>query len=140
MSDVIHLRAHHLLCTMAYEGKGYDANFTKKMNEVTRRLREEQEVEICLENGPDDLCSACPNLSEGVCRYQEKVMRFDDGVKAHLNLLPGKTYRYWKLTERIHTELTQQDICDICGDCEWYEESRCSRLLLSSQATPYQHL
>lgn len=36
--DVITLRPHHLLCTQAYSGKGYDEAFVRNMDRVTESL------------------------------------------------------------------------------------------------------
>ncbi|WRS27259.1 DUF1284 domain-containing protein [Oscillospiraceae bacterium MB08-C2-2] len=125
------LRPHHLLCTQGYSGRGYSEEFVANMNRVTDRLRNHRGTEIKLTFSTDDICSACPHkLGEGLCRYQEKVLRYDSKVTSHF-ALQEKTYTYDALIEEIRSRITGTVMDDICADCAWYPVSACRKNLLA---------
>ena len=129
--NMIKMRPHHLLCTQGYSGKGYSDAFVDNMTRIVTTLRSDSDarVEICFDT--DDLCTACPSkLAEGVCRSDEKVLRYDDGVIRLLDLKEGE-YRYQDLIRRLDECLTEQELERICGDCEWYPVSACRKNILS---------
>ena len=96
-----------------FTGKGYSEEFTKNMSRVITAL--ESGENIILVNGEDDICRACPYNTNGVCKDNEKVNRYDSAVKDALSLEYGKEYNYNDLCK------TKIDITEICGDCEWSE-------------------
>jgi uncharacterized protein len=52
----IRLRPHHLLCMLAYSGKGYTDAFVANYDTVMARLNGREEIRIV--SGPDDICTA----------------------------------------------------------------------------------
>lgn len=66
------------------------------MNSIKERFLNGEAYEIV--EGADDVCAFCPNLIDGICRDNEKVMRFD----------------------RLTAEFGTNDISKICSDCQWY--------------------
>ena len=56
---MIRLRGHHLFCCTLFQGSGYDGTFASRMAQVMERLQAGEE--ICLVEGCDDVCAACPN-------------------------------------------------------------------------------
>lgn len=92
MKKIVRLRAHHGMCLAFFEGKGYSRGFTSNMEKVKNCFKDETEVELCMEK--DVICSACPNLKNGICATADKVEK---------NII--KADRREK----------------ICGDCRWTE-------------------
>ena len=39
-------------------------------------------ADVCLTVKTDEICSACPNNSQGICEAAEKVKRYDNAVLA----------------------------------------------------------
>lgn len=93
---MLRLRAHHLNCIPRFKGAGYSREFCKNMESIKSRLENGEEYEFVA--GADDVCLACPNLVNGICKSSEKVERYD------------------RLTQKYGTA----DISKICSDCEWY--------------------
>lgn len=117
-SEVIQLRPHHLLCTRFFEGKGYSSEFTVHMTETIRRL--EDGARIQLVNGSDEICKRCPNMREGRCTTQEKVMGYDVGVLKRTGLEYGDTLDFQELYRLIGERIIEQGTMgEICGDCSW---------------------
>ena len=93
---MLRLRAHHLNCIPRFNGSGYSEEFCKHMQEIKERFLNGEKYEIV--DGADDVCRFCPNLIDGVCKDNEKVMRFDS----------------------LTVQLGTKDISKICADCKWY--------------------
>lgn len=127
----ITLRPHHLLCLRTWAGRGYSEAFTGNMDRIARLLRENPDRRVLLVRGADEICAACPNLTEdGTCRSEEKVRRLDDGVTGLLEAegtgrhskgcssSAGTAFGNYQLVidSRLN-EFTQEKLC---GECEWF--------------------
>ena len=113
------LRPHHLLCTRFYSGHGYSEGFNLKMQAVLTKLKNGEQFTLTL--GSDDLCESCPNLSDGICRTQEKVSRYDTQTLLRLGLSDGDTLDPARTKELTDKKIFQVPnvFAAICGDCEW---------------------
>ncbi|MDO5400615.1 MAG: DUF1284 domain-containing protein [Eubacteriales bacterium] len=114
----IRLRAHHGMCLAFFEGKGYSTAFTAHMQQVLDGIAGDPTVELVTQG--DIVCSACPNLADGVCVTAEKVLRYDSQVLA-LCGLEAHTRLPWSAFSRLVTEriLLPRRRESICGDCQW---------------------
>lgn len=126
---MIKLRPHHLLCTQAYVGKGYNEEFVKNMDEKVSLLRNNNEQEIMIITDLDSLCSYCPENKGGLCSSQEKVNAMDEKVIRYFNL-NKKTYFYKDVVSKIRSEITNEIFNDICQSCEWYSFGMCKKLIV----------
>ena len=131
MDEIIRLRPHHLLCTQGYNGKGYSDAFVSNMDRVTEKLRRDRNAHIEIVFSTDSLCSSCPSkVSDGICKSDNKVLNFDNGVVNILKLEEG-IYSYQELISRLDDYLSSgvgdERLKAICGDCEWYSVSPCWR-------------
>lgn len=117
------LRGHHLLCLKGFQGYGYDENFTKNMTEVNV-LRKQPETKILLTNASDDICKACPNLKNGLCKDQlhnGNIVRMDEAVLKNLDV--SKEYNSTELFEKIDTIFnSKESVSEICFNCLWHEK------------------
>lgn len=117
------LRGHHLLCLKGFQGYGYDEEFTKNMVEVNSK-RKQPETTVTLTSSPDDICSACPNLKDGICEDEtknENIISMDNAV---LNKLNSKgEYNSIELFEKIDEIFTNKEsVREICFNCIWHEK------------------
>lgn len=116
---MIQLRPHHLLCIRKYTGHGYDACFTRHMDEMVSTLGKNPETEIRLVRGCDDLCGACPHNCGGSCATLGKVADMDAAV---LEAVGNPTGGIWRdLTKRAEQILHSDTFPAICGNCSWFE-------------------
>lgn len=114
------IRPHHLLCMGNFVGKGYSEEFTANMRRVMTSL--ENGESLILVNGADDICRACPFNTSGICKDEEKVMRYDTAAKSALSLEYGREYVYNEISEAVTEKIYKAGkLSDICGDCEWFE-------------------
>lgn len=115
---VMQLRAHHGMCLAFFEGKGYSQGFTAHMQTVLDGMRTDPMLELVTEG--DVVCTACPNLREGLCVTAELVLSFDRKV---LSLCGLKEHQQLPWSE--FSRLVSQHILipgrreNICGCCEW---------------------
>lgn len=129
---IIEIRAHHGLCIAFFRGKGYSEAFTAHMAGIIGRLKEE--TKILLTEREDDICFACPNLTENGCNEKEKVKAFDRRAMELCGLFGeeeageapvGRRERIvsWKQFQKaVEENITG---CgrrrEVCGECEWDE-------------------
>ena len=85
---MIKLRPHHILCIAHYEGNSYSEAFNLKMQEIIKRLETGEGFTLVFE--ADDLCSSCPNLTNGICKTENKVQRYDTMTAELLHIGEGQ--------------------------------------------------
>lgn len=112
------LRPHHALCALFFTGHGYSPAFTRHMENVLAGMQNGATVRICV--GADELCSACPNMSDGVCACAQKVNRYDARTLEMLELRPGDEVSAAELRARAIDRIILSGRFDkVCSDCEW---------------------
>ena len=110
------IRAHHGMCLYFFQGKGYSGEFVENMEKMKQIL--EENPEICLMDGPDDVCAACPNRLTEACA--EKASRYDREVLRRCGLSVGQRLFYRDFSQKvIETILRPGMRAEICGDCQW---------------------
>ena len=112
------LRGHHLLCLKGFQGYGYDEDFTENMTRVND-IRKHGDTAIWLTNSHDDVCKACPNLKDGLCKdplHNKSIVQMDDEVLKNLDI--SKEYNSIELFEKIDTLFnTKESVSNICFNC-----------------------
>ena len=104
------------MCLAFFQGKGYSGAFTENMARM-KKILEDNPV-ICIWDGYDDICAACPNKRTGSCA--EKACRYDREVLARSGLTVGETMPYLAFSRAvIDTILRPGKREEICGDCQW---------------------
>lgn len=125
------LRPHHLLCTQAYEGKGYNEEFIENMNKNIELLRYKKGFKVKIESTLDELCIGCPNNKGEVCDTENKVITMDKKILKYFNL-KEEIYIYKELIDIIQSKITGEILEDICKECEWYKYKMCERAILKN--------
>lgn len=120
-------RAHHILCTVLYEGKGYSGAFCENMTAVTERLRTNPDEAFILAAEPDLICAHCPNQTEnGECSQDHnRVVDKDHRVLANLGLTEGECCSYREMCEHARARITEELFDRLCGTCEWRMQGLC---------------
>ena len=112
------IRPHHGMCLAFFIGNGYSGGFTAHMQEMLDLFMEG--ADVCLTVKTDEICSACPNNSQGICEAAEKVKRYDDAVLAECGLKEGQELAFLEFTEAVQKKIIQNGKrLEICGDCQW---------------------
>lgn len=123
------LRPHHLLCTQAYEGKGYSEEFIDNMNKNIKLLRYKKGFKVKIKSVLDDLCTGCPNNKGQICDTENKVKIMDEKVLKYFDL-KEENYVYKDVINLIQREITRDILEDICSECEWYKYEMCKKAIL----------
>ena len=120
-------RAHHILCTSLYEGKGYSGAFCRNMTRVVNLLRGNPDIPLRLVAGADLICADCPNHDgAGHCTQNgNHVAEKDRDLIALLRLKEGDNYTYRQLSQRAREYLTESFFEASCGNCEWKQQGLC---------------
>lgn len=130
---MIKLRGHHALCTMLFEGKGYENSFTENMTKVVDRLPHE---DIQLISDYDVICSCCPNINDACPEHCEniRIAKKDRHIMELLRIAEGETIRYSHIAERIIENMTEENFSESCSDCCWSAQGICRYDKLISSA------
>jgi len=125
------LRAHHLLCLHGFRGEGYSSEFVANMTALRDRLLYGSPLHVEVLDSPDDICTACPHLSEHGCARKDgeseaRVGKKDGRVLARLGLSAGDGMPSDMLLGLVAEEFGDGNIEDICGYCSWYPLGWCS--------------
>ncbi|MBN1794378.1 MAG: DUF1284 domain-containing protein [Candidatus Omnitrophica bacterium] len=126
------IRAHHLICLVAYNGQGYGPEFEKTFNDMQHRYLTSATGEIEVIAGPDAACESCTFFSGDGCSSsqdgpEEKIVAFDNKALRLLKLSPG-TYRARDILRRVRS-LSTQELDDFCKGCSWYHKTNCVELI-----------
>lgn len=125
MSDVITIRAHHLLCFQGFQGYGYSADFVKNMARLVDKIRATpKNISLKLVVGQDDFCTACPHHGGDTCDKDadadSRMRAMDTAALAALKLTPDTIDTAEKLITLSNLILkTHDDVAAVCGRCEW---------------------
>lgn len=120
-------RAHHIICTSLYEGKGYSGAFCENMTAVVERLRSNPKEELCLVAEPDIICKNCPNCTgEKSCAHNSnRVVEKDRRVMEWLDLREGNIYSYQEMCRHAREHMTEEIFLKNCGKCDWRKQGLC---------------
>ena len=127
---MLEIRPHHFLCMKAFVGKGYSKEFVENMRTTIDILKNDKNQTIKIIYGVDNLCSKCPNnTDEKLCSTNEKVMIMDKKVMDYFNIDCGE-YKYDEIMDLIYNNINEEILQDICGNCNWYNQTNCKDLIL----------
>jgi len=121
----VRLRAHHLLCLLAYAGKGYSPAFTANYDRLAARIAAGEAVEIV--SGPDDICAPLLDGDAPHCRL-DRVMRRDrlaaEAVAGLLSrsIAPGTVLDFDAHTiASLRVAFANGTARAACAGCEWFD-------------------
>lgn len=132
MTRAITFRPHHFLCSLGYQGKGYDDAFTANMDRVVADGFHQEggdETLITVTREADVICGPCPHRRGQGCASQEKIDGLDARHAARLNLVDGETLSWAEAKMRIAAKVKSGDLSDLCKGCQWLELGLCEDAL-----------
>lgn len=102
------------------------------MEAVRRRLRSEPALIVEVLDSPDDICAACPHMSEGHCARngdpsEGRISRKDNAVLQVLGLAPGDRIAASELFALASERFGATGLRDICGSCRWFGFGWCEQ-------------
>lgn len=129
---MLELRAHHLLCTILYKGKGYSKAFTDNMDEVVNALHDPDTI-VKLKTSPDAICSECPNAkADGSCALDDNskatgnIQSLDEIVLKEFKLNAGDVKTSKDFFKSARENMSKEFFDKCCGACRWHEMGLCS--------------
>lgn len=134
---MIHLRVHHLLCSVLFEGKGYSDSFVENMTKIVNELKKADST-VYLTCKPDSICSDCPNaLSDGKCALDKEntnlssannkeIASLDQFIASSFSLKLETEYNSGELFKLIQSNITKDFFESSCSTCRWYHLGLCS--------------
>lgn len=125
----INLRAHHLICNLCFQDKGYNKVFVQNFQKIHDAI-DNDDAAITIIDGNDDICAKCPEKTGMICEHEQKVMAIDQAYLNLLKLKPGQTIAKQELLHRIKQYLTINDFHKICENCSWYDANLCAPVIL----------
>lgn len=128
------LRGHHLICLHFFAGQGYDSKFIANLESAVYRAKS---IGATVIEGPDDVCSSCPNLDGSICAESEgaeaEVRNMDSEALRLLGLRPGEAAGWDAISRRLSDAfpLWHKSFClgpsEFVPGCRWISACRASR-------------
>ena len=132
MPHKITFRPHHFLCSLGYQGKGYDDAFTANMDSVvTDGLHQSggDETLITVTRQADVICGPCPHRRGTGCASQDRIDKLDHRHAERLNLIEGETITWGAAKDRIASNVQKGDLSTLCKGCQWLDLGLCEAAL-----------
>lgn len=122
-SDILKIRAHHLLCIQGFQGYGYSRDFERNMERIVNFLTSNPNSPLELMVGADIICQKCPHLENGHCnRSSSSTIRdMDLKVLKKLGLKEGAREPAQKLLGEVKA-WDRHDLQGICWECSWKDK------------------
>lgn len=112
-----------MLCLQGFQGYGYSEDFVLNMVRINE-LRKSKDCIITLTNGPDDICSACPNLKNNICENEKQnqiIVNMDEEVLSQLN--SKKEHNSPELFNEVSSKFNSfKSVENVCKGCKWSNE------------------
>lgn len=129
---MLEIRAHNLLCIQGFIGLGYSEKFVANMTKIVDELRSNPETKVKISVSPDNICSACPHLSDQGCTlkgegHELHMRRQDLDVLKRLGCKEGEALQWSEIIRRIAKNITGSELTKICGQCPWLPSGLCAR-------------
>lgn len=119
----INLRGHHLLCIQGFQGYGYNKEFIVNMKKIKSLLKKDTTI-LTISNCSDDICRACPNLKNDICKnseYNKNIVKMDNIVISKLKIENPMNAK--DLLKLVNQRFDSEDkIEDICKNCYWFSK------------------
>ncbi|MEW5705528.1 MAG: DUF1284 domain-containing protein [Actinomycetota bacterium] len=128
-SEVIYLRAHHLICINTFSGLGYSDAFINNMARIVEALNSPSQP-LRIIDRLDDICAFCCHSNGRQCLKNGKlVLEMDNKVKEilQIDLSADKIYTAGFLNKKVERAMKKGFFCKVCKDCEWF--TICRQLL-----------
>lgn len=121
----IALRAHHLLCTLTYVGKGYNAPFVANYDAIAAALVNGEPVRLVA--GPDDICAPlCDRGDRPHCLGWRATRRDTQAARDLVPLIgvalsAGTRFRLdGRRLVRLREAFAAGTIRAACAGCQWH--------------------
>ena len=124
MADDPHLplRAHHLLCVLKYQGKGYSSEFVSNFDRIWQGVKTGRYTHAIARSVADPICHACPHLSDQAeptsCHFHDSIGARDRRLLEKMGWKEGTVVPLLETLstlQRRHAELLEV----VCSGCEW---------------------
>ena len=127
----LQLRPHHLLCLIAFRGRGYSDEFVERMTQLQQRYLAGEPVQLL--TGADDGCAACPHTDEDegcLAPMGLEPTRLDRRILTGLGLTEGQSVTV-KDVARSLQGWPEARVAQLCEGCIWRDDAGCTDLILT---------
>ncbi len=123
----MNIRGHHLFCTYCFYGSGKKRaedffGVKNAIPELLEKLRQNPDMEICVQTDLDDVCEICPlkrpdgcGRSADAAAQNAKLSSWDRALLDTLELKEGDSINARELEVRIREKIP--DISKFCTNC-----------------------
>lgn len=132
MATSITFRPHHFLCSLGYQGKGYDDDFTANMDHVVSHGlhgNDGDDTVITVTHQADVICGPCPHRRGTGCASQEKIDGLDRRHAHALHLKSGDVLTWGAAKQKIARFVNKGDLSTLCQGCQWLDLGLCEDAL-----------
>lgn len=133
-STTVNLRGHHLLCLLAFRGKGYNRAFINNLAKLQEKIRNDKKIKIKIVEGADDICVQCPYLNGNTCCKEaeertQKINKIDNNILNKLNFKKNEIITLSDLVKSL-SQIPKQELAKLCSSCSWLKTENCPKEII----------
>ena len=125
---LFHLRPHHLICNLCFQGKGYNEEFTENFRVIHQALKKKTN-KIKIIQSIDDICSKCPEKQAPNCKNEALVTEIDCAYLKILQLKYGEIITVAGMENKIKKHLSMEKFHTACEKCSWKASGICEAII-----------
>lgn len=123
------------MCIQGFRGQGYSPKFIANLARLKDRLQKDPELQIKVVAGADDICAACPHLSDESCICPDQdVDTLDQKMLNQLGLELGDEGNWESFLDVIRSKMKPGQLRGLCSHCRWRDLDFCDSGLKAIQA------
>lgn len=126
------LRGHHLVCLHYFHGEGYAPAFIENLEKLISLAEAGEEIQVAY--GADDVCRACPYLSNDQCAHKEgaekEVQTLDKTARTFLGVDVDDRVFWQQIKSRVWPA-PEDWFASFCKGCDWLH--LCDKIRLQNQ-------
>lgn len=133
----VRLRPHHVLCSVGFEGEGYNDAFLANMALIVNgqmRQPDGPQMRVIITGVADSICAPCPRRVGLGCEAQSVIDDLDRRHAAALDIAPGQILTWGECMTRVRTRVEPDDLDTLCEGCKWLPKGMCKRALKELKA------
>lgn len=115
-----------MVCLHFFTGEGYSREFIDNLRCLLQRAAGDEDILVV--EGADDVCRACPYLSENLCFHEpdaeRKIRRLDESAMHFLDIKPSEKVKWQDLRLKVQSAPSQW-FSAFCDGCDW--ETLCQK-------------
>lgn len=129
MSDILQIRARHIMCLAGFQKKWYDNESKQIFDDIIQKIKKRTDIQTTITDSCDIICYKCSNFINGKCmkylKAEEDYIEKDNHIFTLIKLEPNTTYRLEYIAQKFYKHIRRKEQVDFaCNKCKFKAECK----------------